>query len=221
MSSFGNLIETLPVLQRFALTYAPASSRAATLALLALDTRLAGVVRSASEPMLAQLRLAWWRETLAQDADALPEGEPLLANLKTWGGHHRALGALVDGWEAMTGKAPLGEQAMRDLADGRGTAFLALAEAVGEGGHADVVRRLTRNWALADIASRLSLPEERNTAFSLAKAQDWRRAKLPRALRPLIVLHGLAGRAVRRGDSLNELTPAAFLPAIRLGLLGR
>jgi hypothetical protein len=36
----------------------------ATLALLALDARLAAILRGRREPIAAQLRLAWWREML-------------------------------------------------------------------------------------------------------------------------------------------------------------
>ena len=84
MSETDSLLGSLPVLHRLALTYAPARATRPTLALLALDARLAGIVRSASEPMLAQLRLAWWREQLEIDLTARPAGEPLLAVLESW-----------------------------------------------------------------------------------------------------------------------------------------
>jgi len=58
------LVASLPTASRLALAYAPAKARLQTLALFALDTRLAGLLRNSSEPMLAQLRLSWWRETL-------------------------------------------------------------------------------------------------------------------------------------------------------------
>jgi len=55
------LLDSLGPLNRLALAYAPQSTRLPLLALLALDMRLAGIVRNSREPMLAQLRLAWWR----------------------------------------------------------------------------------------------------------------------------------------------------------------
>lgn len=96
-----DLRETLPAIQRLALAYAPARTRDATLALLALDGRLAGVLRSASEPMLAQIRLAWWRDILGREAAERPSGEPLVALLEPWGREAGELVALVDGWEQL------------------------------------------------------------------------------------------------------------------------
>ncbi len=213
------MIESLPPLQRLALAYAPASSREAMLALLALDTRLGGIVRSSREPMLAQLRLAWWREQLRADPTTWPGGEPLLAVLRAWPGNTAVLAGLVDGWEAMTGDAPLPPSAFETLAETRGIAFAALAT----GREAqDAALRMGRNWALADIAARLSDPDERQAALELARAQDWRSAPLPRSLRPLAVLHGLAARQIREADGrVMQLSGRHVVTAMRIGLLGR
>ena len=53
-----SLLETLPLRQRLALAYGTGEGRLALLGLLALDQRLAGIVRNSREPSLAQLRLA-------------------------------------------------------------------------------------------------------------------------------------------------------------------
>lgn len=212
----SSLPETLPILQRLALAYASGAARTPMLALLALDTRLAGIVRSSREPMLAQLRLAWWREQLGSDAAARPEGEPLLAALHSWNGRHGTLLPLVDGWEAMTGPAPLDGVVFEQLAEARAEAFASLA-----GDAAATALRFGRNWALADLAARLSHPEERATALALARRQDWRSAHLPRAMRPLAVLHGLAARSLRRGRNMDRITPLDLVAALRIGVLGR
>jgi phytoene synthase len=187
--------------------------REPTLALLALDARLAGIVRHSHEPMLAQLRLAWWREQLKGDTGGWPAGEPLLALLKSWQGRHGALVALVDGWELLTGPAPLAAAALDGFAEGRGDAFAALAEVTGARDDRAQVRELGRAWALADLAGHVAHPEERRAATTLAEAA--RAPRLSRALRTLTVLHGLAQR--RQGG----LSPGALLAAMRLGLLGR
>jgi 15-cis-phytoene synthase len=213
MNGEESLVEALPPLHRLALAYAPARSREPTLALLALDARLAGIVRNSHEPMLAQLRLSWWREQLNGEAASWPSGEPLLAALKSWGGHHRPLTALAEGWEMLTGPAPLDATAFEAFADGRGDAFAALAGAVGAGDDALAVRQMGRAWALADLAANVAHPNERETAATLAKAAPTPR--LSRAMRPLTVLHGLAKRR------LDGLSPSSLLAAMRLGLLGR
>ena len=221
MNESDRLLGALPVLQRLALAYAPASARLPTLALLALDTRLAGIVRAASEPMLAQLRLAWWREQLDTDMASWPEGEPLLAVLRSWQGGQATLVRLVDGWEYLTGNAPLPASALEHFAEARGQAFAALAGRLGLAAEAEAALRLGRNWALADMAARLSHTEEKAAAQELARGQDWRRARLSRGLRPLTVLHGLAARGMKQGRALDNPSPADLAAALRLGLLGR
>jgi phytoene synthase len=214
------LIEQLPTVQRLALAYAPAQARDETLALLSLDVRLAAILRSAREPMLAQLRLAWWREQLRTDPAGWPKGEPLLAILQRWSDRRDALIGLVDGWEAMTGPAPLPADAIEHLARARGTAFAALAELAGDPECAERAGQMGSSWALADLAMRLRHPEEQRAARSLAEAVDRPRNLLPRSMRPLAVMHGLARRSLRHADGQGS-SLGAILTAMRLGLLGR
>lgn len=217
----SGLLDGLPVQQRLALAYAPASARTPTLALLALDTRLASILRGSSEPMLAQLRLAWWREQLVTEATRWPEGEPLLAALRSWQGRRADLVELVNGWEQLTGQAPLPPAALEGFAQARGNAFGALAELLGCPEDITAARRFGQNWALADMAAHLSHKEERGAAHALMEQRDWRRARLSRRMRPLAVLHGLAARRVRQGRVLAAHSPGDLLVALRLGLIGR
>ena len=209
------LLDTLAPMHRLALAYAPAEARPAWAGLLALDARLAGVVRAAREPVLGQLRLAWWRERLTDGSP--PRGEPLLALLAAWGEHRARLVALVDGWEAMLGEAPLGEEALSALAEGRGAAVAALAHLSGAGAQAQAAHRLARGWGFSDLADHLSHPEEQAAARNLAAAQDWAPARLPRSLRPLVVLHGLARR---QGGGAKRGGLAALGTTMRLGIFG-
>lgn len=213
------MIKALLPVQRLALAYAPAASRPGLLALLALDARLAGIVRHSREPMLAQLRLAWWREQLATMGDKGESGggDPLLASIRVWPGSRAPLVGLVDGWEAMVGEAPLPASAFAPLAEARASAFAALAASEQEAASA---MAMARAWALADIADRLSDPREREAALALVQAQDWRARRLGRGLRSLCVLHALAARAVSRKAGAR----AGFvdlLVAMRVGLFGR
>ena len=207
-------------MSRLALAYAPAKARLQTLALFALDTRLAGLLRNSSEPMLAQLRLSWWRETLTRDENEWPEGEPLLAALRSWNGQHRSLSALVDGWEALTGTAPLPPGALREMAEGRAASFAALARSLALEQEAETASHLGRQWAAADLAMRLGHSQERSAATALVAEGKDRRPRVSRSLRPLLVLHGLAHRRLEKGDEAAALSPAAMLKAMRLGFLG-
>jgi 15-cis-phytoene synthase len=215
----GALIEQLPVHLRLALSYAPASARQLTLGLLVLDCRLAGIVRNTHEPLLGQIRLAWWRDRFGEQPEAWPEGEPLLALLKPWADQTAALSGLVDSWEGLLGDPPLSGEALGRLADGRASAFGGLACLLNA--DPDEAMRAARGWALVDLSCKLGDPEERAEARDLAEQQDWGRAELPRSLRPLAVLHGLARRATKRGDSQLLSGGVDGLVALRLGLLGR
>lgn len=198
-----------------ALAYCPRVTRAAFTVLLALDARLAGIVRSSREPILSQLRLAWWRDQIAKPAEERKAGEPLLAALTAWPGDTAGLAGLVDGWEALLvgSEPPIG--AISQLAEARAAAVASLATA----GNRTQARRMAKNWALADLSSRLSDPAVRLPAIATATAQDWHTVILPRGLRPLQVLYGLSRRDRGRRPLLADRR--AFLIALRLGLIGR
>ncbi|MBE1525642.1 phytoene synthase [Sphingopyxis sp. OAS728] len=82
----------------------PHARRAAMSALWGLAARLTKLLLDAREPLIGQIKLAWWRDMaalVASDPAALPKGEPLLAELQaTWAGQG-GLDALVDAAEAM------------------------------------------------------------------------------------------------------------------------
>src|SRR3546814_1488089 len=132
----------------------------------------AGLRRHSRAPMLAQLRLAWWRESMGRDHHEGPEGEPLLAALRSWNGGHKALTALVDGWEALTGPAPLPPEALRPMAQGRAEAFAALAHVLDREHESRAAYRLGYPWVLADLAMRLGNAPERAAALSLAGSEN-------------------------------------------------
>jgi phytoene synthase len=209
------LLASLPTESRLAMAYARGASRAVLVGLFALDSRLAGIVRAASEPVLGQVRLAWWRDQLAMAPQDRASGEPLIAVLTEWGEAGSRLVALVDGWEAALAETP----SLAALVDGRAQAFAAAAGVLGVPAAAAAAERAGRNWALADLASKLSPGDGRNTALVLAAEQDWSRPVLPGALRPLTVLHGLARRD--RGTRPRLSGFGSLAVAIRLGLSGR
>jgi len=214
----ATLHSTLPTEQRLALAYAPRAARDLWAGLFLLDSRLADILRGAREPMLGQIRLAWWRDRLTETGHPLA-GEPLLALLSSWGEHGRGLVALVDGWEALLDEGPVGAEALSGFAEGRAQACVALARAAGVPEAADEAARAGFGWAIADLGGKLTRKEERNAANGLAGQQDWRRSALPRPLRPLMVLHGLARR---NGGAKGLLSgPGDLLIAARIGLIGR
>lgn len=210
----------LPHHLRLALAYAPAGVREATGAVFALDTRLARIGAQTSEPIIAQVKLAWWRDQLGRPREQWPRGEPLLALLASQGVAAAGLVALVDGWEALLASDCIDETVADRFADGRADAFLALAEIWGAGGYAAAARSAARRWALADLAGQLGGLDASAAVYALAEQEPGGSAFLPRSLRPLAVLDALARRAQRLHRPLLD-SPAALLLAMRVGIFGR
>lgn len=185
-----------------ALAYAPRPARELWRGLLVLDARLGRTAQSAREPLLAQIKLAWWRDRFAEAAAVWPGGEPLLALLRPWDNERAALAALVDGWEGMIGEP--GPRAVEALVGARAEAVAALARVVGRGDSAENARLIAGAWARSDLAGRGDDGGARS---------DPAAAKLPRELRPLAVLLDLT-RSEPRGVR-------GFGRIVRLGLFGR
>ena len=215
---FDLQIASISVERRLALAYAPVSARALWLGLFALDARLGALVRTAHEPLLAQIKLAWWRDELTKPAAMRQSGEPLLALLEGWSDQTAPLRALVDGWEVQLSDEPLSSNAMLQIADARAQACRGLAALLNLTAVMSEVERAARGWALAELGAALSDPEQKALAIGLNAQLDWRHARLPREMRPLQVLHGLAARQRGKGSLLPG--PIAGLRAVRLGLLG-
>lgn len=162
--------------------------------LFALDRRLGETGARATQPLLIQIRLAWWRDRFAEPASAWPRGEPLLAMLAGWDAERAALVALVDAWEGDL----LGEGAAGALETARIGALVALGRLAGcDAGHA--IAQAAREW-LDPAAARGAAP------------------RLPRAMRPLAVRRALALREAggRKGGRLGDI---GLL--LRLALFGR
>lgn len=209
----------LPAPVRLALGYSPVRARALWIGFFGLDRRFAQLVAGSREPMLAQMRLAWWRETLQTPCQSWPEGDPLFDGLSCWQAERTSLAALADGWEALVGEAPLEPAAFAALAMARAAAIAALVRLAGCTGAEDAARDLGYRWALADICGNLSDPSERRAARALLQAARESEAKAPRVLRPVAVLCALQERALAENRPIGGMTD--WLCAVRVGLLGR
>lgn len=197
------LAEELPPPTRLAIAYAPRPVRRAWTALLVLDQRLRRAALGASEPLLAQIRLAWWRDRFHSPASEWPEGEPLLAALATFDEERGALVSLVDGWERVLG-GEADDDAIAGLIEARAQAMVALARIVGCRDASIDVAALARKWARWDV--------DRAASADLPPAFGLMTTRMPHPMRPLVVLAGFA-----QGDhGLRGL-----LRIIRLGLFGR
>lgn len=184
-----------------ALSYVPARARAALDALFALDAALGKVLRTTREPMVGQMRLAWWREALqGLDASGAP-AEPVLRSLTDailpLGITGQALSGMVDGWELLLGE--MGAASIDDHARLRGHALFAMAGAAVGAAPGDQIGAAGEGWALADLAANLSDPALASAArecaaHRLADARSrWSRNARALGALALIADRGLGG----------------------------
>jgi len=213
----GSLIELLPLPQRLAAAYAPPRARAANMALLALDARLAAVLRGRREPLATQLRLAWWRETLETPASEWPAGEPVLEALAGWR-NPAGLAVLPAGWEALLAE-DLTPAVVAEFVDARAQAFGCLAVELGVE-RPETAREAGQLWALADLAANMSHGAERQMVVNYGRTLP-PPGRLSASLRPLAVLAALAQASLERNGTPLLDGPRSALLALRVGLSGR
>lgn len=145
-------------LRDLAFSYAPKQARAGLEALFALDDALGQVLRTTREPMVGQMRLAWWREALVALDDAPPPGEPVLQGLAAHvlpaGISGEELARMIEGWEVLLGEF----DAMTPGAHAtlRGAILFRLAGRVLRVSPDDPVREAGEIWALADLSRHLN-----------------------------------------------------------------
>lgn len=200
--------------ERLALVSAPASLKRPWGAVLAFDAQLARIALHAREPALAQLKLAWWRDACGDPAPR--RGQPVLQGLaQSWRGDGTVLRDLVDAWESVAaGEGAFAERA--GLLAGARARVLAAGVAIDDD---PAIVAASRCWTLAMLAA--NAPDPNTREAMLEAARTFSGARLPRSLRPLAVLAGLARRSARRGGGAllgDRLSPLA---ALRLGILGR
>lgn len=167
--------------------YAPASARPGLIALFALDCELAQLVASTTEPMLGEIRLAWWRERLEElDAGKAP-AQPLLAALRdhalpTLRGAD--LAGLEDRWLALIGS----EDVPPAHIEGGGLLFALAARLLG--GDEATGHALGRAWVLGEASP----------------------ARVPAPLRPLAGLAALSARDASRARAGQPREDRGSLP---------
>lgn len=199
-----------------ALSYTPAPVREALRAFFMLDRRLGQIVAQTSEPMLGQMRLAWWRDMFGIAVEQRPTGDAVLNHLgKHLSGEELALIDLVNAWEELLAEPPLPEQSARNFASGRAAGFSVIAQKAGD----ESIFGAGELWALADAAAHFPEGEERAMLITLA-ADYTPTPRLPRSLRGIAILDALAGRAIEDGGAPLMKGRGAALLALKRGLLG-
>ena len=195
-----------------ALAYVPAAVRPAVAALWRLDVAFAAILATGTQPLISQLRLAWWREALERLDQAPPPAEPVLQALSA----HilprvtgTELAAMEEGWLMLLSEAPLNEGELGRYAAMRGGLLFAYtARLLGDPDFP--VARAGEIWAVADLVRHSRRVDEVKTLRPLPKM------KWPRKLRPLGMLAMLACRDLKRPGQVSEKqgSPARILRMI-------
>lgn len=145
--------------KRLAIAYAKMPHRQALAILLSFDVTFGGVACRQSEPILAQLRMAWWRDVIHKRPGERPSGEPLTADLSRlqtaypgWNMEKR-VSELLDGWcELLVGDS--WDDAMIDRhINARAAAIFCGYGVISGQGDGDALLQIGRNWALSDLRS--------------------------------------------------------------------
>ena len=210
--------------RRLVLAYVPSARRGALETLWRLDVTLASVLVTGREPLISQIRLAWWREALEKLDRELPPAEPMLEavarDLLPAGVTGAELAGLEQGWAMLLSPETLSTGDLSAYAAERGGRLFALSARLLVGDLADVAAA-GEAWALVDLARRSGQQPEARAALDLAAGRavpgSW-----PARLRPLGMLAALARRDAQRGLPLEaQGSPARMLRMLRHRLTGR
>lgn len=196
--------------------YWPVALRPAFDALLDIDEALGDVVAKASEPALAAIKLAWWRERLQELDEGKAPAEPRLQaaaqELLPRGVTGGDLAQLEEGWGGMLYDPPDGA-----LLTEHGTRLFQLgAKLLNVAFNDDTIGVAGRLFAGVDAARRGFLDLVPGSAGSGG-------SRIARRARPLTALAALAARDLRRGGPPfePEATPGRAWALIKHRLTGR
>ncbi len=199
--------QSFPPEIELALAHTPAALRPKLTSAFALDQRLGRIVAATTEPMLGQMRLAWWRDMLGTAVADRPQGDAVLDAIgASWAGEEGALILMVNAWEILVVSDDLQSRQLFEFADGRGAFW---------GHSAGTV------WALADAASRVSNDDERQALVAAGKEAASNEVTSKSDIRGLRVLHALAQRSLNNGGRPMMDGRGASLTAMRAALFGR
>lgn len=184
---------------RLALAYASPDGRGLLEFMLLLDRRLGSILVRTNEPLIGQMRMAWWRDVIAKEAGARPSGEPLIARLNMLEAEmgqpmlRPAMVRLLDAWETVIADRDWDANRLIKMSRERGEAiFSPYAERIGNTPQ-DRLDYWTTRWAVADLQIFCPDPDLRNEIASRNAVAT--SGRLPRKFRSAsIMAHAAEGQ---------------------------
>lgn len=208
-----------------ALSYVPAARRAPVEALWKLDLALGNALAGGREPLISQIKLAWWRESLEKLDRARAPAEPALQSAETLlltnGVTGTELASMEEGWSVLLTPEVLGEDQLALYAAARGgRLFRYTARLLGAAATAEM-ESVGEAWALIDLARHSANQPDADSAIAAAR-QRLHRLRWPSRLRPLGMLGALAARdaAAERSTWEEQGAPPRMLRMLRHRLTG-
>ncbi len=181
--------------KRLALAYAAPEIRDLFGVMLALDERLGDIIRRATEPLIGQMRLAWWNDVMAKPAGERPLGEPLVAAISALESNvdgeaiKRRAHDLIASWNLLLAHEIWSKEILIEHASRKSTALF--EPMLISGGVSDLQKSnataLGAAWALNDLAHYCQNKSQME-AVTASMSKPNTAIRFPRILRPLTIL---------------------------------
>jgi phytoene synthase len=212
--------------RRLALSYIPAAARQAVAALWRLDAALGAVLAGGREPLISQIKLAWWRDSLEKlDRERAP-AEPALLDASEHvlprGVTGAELSRMEEGWAVLLTPEVLTSEELAHYAAARGGLLFRFTAVLLGGEGTPELEATGESWALVDLARHSGNEVDADSAILAARSRCGPR-RWPSQLRPLGMLGALAQRDAEEGRPRWEPqgAPKRMLRMMRHRLTGR
>jgi phytoene synthase len=194
-------------------------ARADVVALYALNIELSRAAEVASQPLVGEVRLAWWREAIEEIYEGRPvrrhpTAQALAQAVGRRGLPRAALEALVDGRLRDLEPWPLGPQELAGYVAATAGGLMALAVlTLDPQADPHAVRHTARAWGLAGLSRLGRLPAEWGPTERVAQALAAAGPELARL--PVVAFPGVAYASLARSYARGR-TPSEISKRLRL-----
>jgi 15-cis-phytoene synthase len=159
MAKMNREIDALDPAKKLALAYARPEIREVLAIMLKLDMRLGRVLQQSTEPLIAQMRVAWWRDAFGKPTDQWPKGEPLFQDIKmlspsfSSGILANAMLNIIEAWGTLLAHEEWTDSVLQDYARYKSAGiFISFATLLGDNfADAESLAKLGMRWAIIDL----------------------------------------------------------------------